>query len=61
MTDREIKKVQSDKLFEMSLLKKASSERREKMIDNIILQTKAGMTAEEVAHVEKMVAAAHEE
>jgi hypothetical protein len=61
MTDREIKKAQSDKLFEMSLLKKAKADRREKMIDNIILKTKASMTAEEVSHVEKMVEAAHDE
>jgi len=61
MTDRETKKTQTDKLFEMSLIKKAKPERREKMIDNIIMQTKASMTAEEVSHVEKMVEAAHED
>jgi len=55
MTDREIKKQQSDKLFEMSLLKKAPPDKREKMIDTIILQTKASMTAEEVSHVLKML------
>ena len=55
MTDRELKKVQSDKLFEMSLIKKAKAEKREKLIDTIILQTKASMTAEEVSHVMKLV------
>jgi hypothetical protein len=61
MTDREIRKVQADRLFEMSLIKKAKAERREKMIDNIIMQTRASMTAEEISHVEKMVDSAHED
>ena len=60
MTDREIKKVQSDKLFEMSLIKKAKPDKREKLIDTIILQTKASMTAEEVSHVMKLVEEAPE-
>ena len=55
MTDREIKKQQADKLFEYSMLMKASHEKRETIIKNHILQTKASMTAEEVSHVLKMV------
>ena len=57
MTDREIKKLQADKLFEFSMLMKAPAEKREKLIKNYILQAKASMTAEEVSHVEKMVEA----
>ena len=55
MTDREIKKAQADKLFEYSVLMKAPPEKREAIINNHILQTKASMTAEEVSHVLKMV------
>ena len=55
MTDREIKKVQADKLFEMAMLKKAPAEKREIMINNHINQTKASMTSEEVALVMEMV------
>jgi len=55
MTDREIKKVQADKLFEYCMLEKAPADVREKMIKNHILQVKASMTAEEVSHVIKMV------
>ena len=57
MTDREIKKQQADKLFEMSVLLKAPIEKRDAILRNYILQAKASMTAEEVSHVEKMVEA----
>jgi len=55
MADREMKKTQADKLFDMAMLAKAPPEKRDAMIENHILQTKASMTAEEVSHVLKMV------
>jgi|GEM_PF-2038128 len=55
MTDREMKKVQADRLFDMSMLKKATPEKREQLINTFINQTKASMTSEEVALVMEMV------
>jgi hypothetical protein len=60
MQDRELKKVMSDNLFDLLVLKKASAERREKLIDKQIARAKVGMTAEEVAHVSKLAEEAPE-
>jgi len=55
VTDREIKKTQSDRLFDFAMLQKAPASKRDDMLNNLILRTKASMTAEEVSHVLKMV------
>jgi len=54
MQDRELKKMQSDKLFDLVMIKRAKNEKREKLIDTQILRTQASMTAEEVSHVMKL-------
>ena len=55
MTDREMKTVQADKLFDLHLLKKAPNERREELLETQILRAESGMTAEEISHVMERV------
>lgn len=55
MTDREMKTNLSDRLFDLQLLKKATPQRREELLETQILRAESGMTAEEIAHVMERV------
>jgi len=55
MTEREIKKVQEEKLFDLLIMRATPQEQREELLKNQIVRAKTGMTAEEVSHVIALV------
>jgi len=55
-TEREMKTIQQDKLYDLMMLAKAEASKRNEMLKNQIIRAENGMTEDEIAHVRERVA-----
>ena len=54
-TERELKTIQEDRLFDILLLKAANDEEKQNLLDMMEERAKSGMTKEEIADVRERV------
>jgi len=59
-TERELRTIQEDRLFDLLMLMSANDAKRFELLKNQIARAESGMTVEEIAHVKERVTRANE-